>query len=149
MNFDAQPESNDYGPFSEGWTAAMIEHAQDGESKSSGKPMTTIEWKLARPDGKGGWLFKKAWSYFVWSNASQMTMLKKAVSACGLEPTGNLSPEQLIGKKLEAYVKIETDDTGKYKPKNIVTGFRIPSGQPAVVAPPPPPVNDDDSDIPF
>lgn len=145
MDFDTQQDSPAYGPFPEGWTAAMVQHAQDGESKSSGKAMTTIEWKLARPNGND-WLFKKCWSYFVWSNASQMTMLKKACEACGITPVGRLDPQYLNGRKLEVYVKIEVDDTGKYKPKNIVTGFRPAPGAPAPVAVP---VEPDSDDIPF
>ena len=146
MNFDdndpaPKPKST---PLATGWYPAMVEEARDEEAKSSGKPRTAITFKVAVQKHDGTYYFRKVWMLYAWHVGEQKAALKKLVEACGIVPKGAINPAMLIERKVEVYLTIQIDPTGKYPDKNVVGNVRAVEG-----SLPPVPVSQVEDDIPF
>jgi hypothetical protein len=119
-------------PLKPGWYPAMVEEAADGEAKSSGKPRTSVTFKVAIPNGQG-WTFRKVWQNYAWHVSEQKGALRKLVESCGIVPKGRIDPGLLVGRKVEIYVTIKVDPTGQYQDKNEVGNVRPVPGAPPPV----------------
>lgn len=132
MNFDGtEKDAKEFQLLKTGWYPTLIESAEDVESKSSGKPMTKITFKVAVSVG-GNWTFRKVWGNYPWHVQQQKALLKLICQCVGINPRGEVSPAMLVDRKLEVYVNTEIG-TGQYKDKNIVTNVRPKENGPVPV----------------
>ena len=124
MNFDNEPDKKKFPPLPAGWYSATIVEAADVESKSSGKPMTSITFECQVQKRDGGTWNKKVFGRYSWHVSKHIADLKAVCKAAGVEPKGKVEPSVLQGRQLEVYLNIEIDPSGKYDDKNIVTDAR-------------------------
>lgn len=112
-------ERPDYDtPISRGVYKCKIADVTLGESKSSGRPMLTVEYEVVE---KGEWKGRKLWDYIVLDDSSAWK-LKQFTDALGLKAKGQLDTDDAIGEIVQIKVKHETDDRD---PRNTVVRARV------------------------
>lgn len=94
---------------------AAITH---GPSKSSGRPMLTVEYEVVE---KGDWKGRKLWDYIVLDDSSAWK-LKQFTDALGLKGKGQLDTDDAEGEIVLVRVKHETDDRD---PEDVVVRARV------------------------
>ena len=79
----------------------------------------------------------KIWDVMSLGNEVSMKRLKTLATCAGhVNPNYIADTEELHGKAIVLKLKVETDETGQYAPKNKVAGFRSLKKAPATVPPP-------------
>lgn len=119
-----------FEPLPPGFYRARVE---DSEIKE-GPAGNYIAWTL-QIVGKPN----KVWDRMSLSNEISMKRLKGMAMACGHKnPNFIGDTEELHGLECMVRLKIETDETGKYEPKNAITAFKpIDGSTPTMAAPVP------------
>lgn len=137
-DYDAQEGFDVLAP---GWYEAEV---IDSEIKSSKAGNTYINWTfqvLGKPN--------RVWETTVIGKDVAMKILKTMATCCGhRNPNYIADTEELHGKRCQIKLKIKTDPTGEYEPKNEITAFKpseTAGKKPATYQPPqqaftPPPV---------
>jgi hypothetical protein len=113
------PVGHDFDtPVPKGLYRCKINDVTEGESKSSGKPMLTVEYEITQ---KGDWKGRRLWDYIVLEDSSAWK-LRQFVEALGLKAKGTLDTSAALGERLLVRVKHETDDRD---PDNVVVRSRV------------------------
>jgi hypothetical protein len=100
---------------------AKIASAEDGESKSSGNPMTTVVFNLTHhADGKK--VSEDYWPVRLYlmtedERAYARRQIKEFVEALGMKAKGTLDTAKLAGKVVQLRLKADTDQDGEYQPR--------------------------------
>ncbi len=131
-NLDNYTEQEAFEVLPAGWYEAEV---VDSEIKE-GSAGPYINWTFAiigKPN--------KIWDVMSLGNDISMKRLK-TLAVCAGHPNPNFisDTEELHGKRCKVRLKIETDDSGKYDPKNKISAFK-PLGKPAA-SPYPTPAED-------
>ncbi len=104
-------------PLPRGVYRCKVSDIEVGESKSSGKPMMTVEYEVTQKEGKG----RKLWDYIVLDDSSAWK-LKQFTDALGLKAKGTLDTDKAVGERVLVRVKHETDNRD---PDNPVVRGRV------------------------
>ena len=146
MKFDGAKPT--FPPLSPGWYPAMIDDAVDTESKSSGKPMTKVTFKVAAKKKDGSFWFKKIFSYYCWHVERHTKAMAELCNAVGIDPKGDVDATAMNGRKLEVRVAIEVDPSGEYPDKNVAVEYRAAPGYTPAEAAPIAPAMEPEADFP-
>jgi hypothetical protein len=121
--FDTETESGspDFGPLPKGQYVASITDAKVGQLKSGKGQAVSLTWEVEGDKYSGRLIFDRV----IISHESDKAMrfgrqrFKDIATACDV--TGQITDlSVLLNKPCLVSVKIETDDTGEYPPKNRV-----------------------------
>lgn len=126
------PEDGKSKVMPEGIYDAFIEKCEETTSKSSGKPMFKVGWKIVCGDTQ------RSLTSYILLDKESIWKLKKLCKALDMEAeyaTGKIEAGDLVGKSCEVEVVIQTDDSGQYDDKNEIKNFRMGLGQPVTAAP--------------
>ena len=91
----------------------------EGQSKSSGKDMITVEYEIVSGEYKG----RKFWDYITLTDEAAWK-LRQFVDALGRKDKGTLDTNAVIGERVLVRAKHETDDRD---PDNIVVRAKVGS----------------------
>lgn len=105
-------------PVPRGVYRCKISAITHGPSKSSGRPMLTVEYEVVE---KGDWKGRKLWDYIVLDDSSAWK-LKQFTDALGLKGKGQLDTDDAEGSIVLVRVKHETDDRD---PEDVVVRARV------------------------
>ena len=108
-----------------GWYSAEI---VDSEIKE-GKKGPYINWTfqiIGKPN--------KIWTITSLGNEISLEILKTIATCCGhRNPNYIADTEELHGKRCQIKVKIKTDESGTYEPKNEISGYKPMDGKATAV----------------
>lgn len=102
---DVEPGRDFDTPLPKGTYRMKVADVTEGESKSSGKPMLTVEYEMPTGEHKG----RKLWDYIVLEESSAWK-LRQFVDAVGAKAKGTLDTDKVVGERVLVRVKHETDD---------------------------------------
>lgn len=105
---DVEPSNqSDFStPVPKGLYKCKVNEVSDGTSKSSGKPMLTVEYEIVQ---KGEWKGRRLWDYIVLDDSSAWKM-RQFTDALGKKAKGTLDTNALAGEMVLVRVKHETDN---------------------------------------
>lgn len=108
-----------------GWYTAIVE---DSEIKDGPKG-SYINWQFAI-EGKPN----KVWDIMSLGNEISIRRLKSLTVFCGHQNPNYLQDtNELHGARVQVRLKIETDDTGQYEPKNRISAFKPVVEEPQII----------------
>ena len=111
-----------------GWYRARVEDSEIKEGPKGNYVAWTFQI-VGKPN--------KVWDRMSLSNEISMKRLKGLAIACGHKnPNFIADTEELHGLECMVRLKIETDDTGQYEPKNAISAFKPLDGNAPTMAAP-------------